>query len=335
MVTFNPDQLSESEIRTAISGAASSAQARSRRTRGRRGLPVTLGLMGVLLTVGKADPGSVQLHHIHGLAVDPGDAATVYIATHAGLVKGSRDKDWQFVGDDRSDFMGFTVHPAVPGLMVASGHPAEGSHSPSPRGVIVSRDGGRTWRPLTLEGVADFHALTLSPADGDTLYGWNVGRNPGLYRVSLRDGTWRRMEARGLEEVFTLSTHPRERETLAAGTRSGLLVSRDGGQSWDRLGNALGGVPVTAVAFHPENPQILLAYAVRPELGLIQSVDGGLSWTSIGLFLGREDAVSHCAFHRAPGSIYLATFGSDIYRTADGGRRWLRLIQRGRPVQSR
>lgn len=312
-----------------------SVRASGMRTRGFRRVAFALAILVVLLAVGKAEPEGLQLHHIHGLAVDPGNPAVVYIATHAGLVKGIDDKDWQFVGGDRSDFMGFTVHPTVTGLMIASGHPAEGSHAPNPRGAIVSRDGGRTWRALTLEGVADFHALTLSPADGDTLYGWNVGRNPGLYRVSLLDGTWRRMEARGLEEVFTLSTHPRERETLAAGTRSGLLVSRDGGQSWDRLGNALGGVPVTAVAFHPENPQILLAYAVRPELGLVQSVDGGLSWTSIGLFLGREDAVSHIAFHRAPGSIYLATFGSDIYRTADGGRRWLRLIQRGRPVQSR
>jgi photosystem II stability/assembly factor-like uncharacterized protein len=285
--------------------------------------------------VEQTEPGGLQLHHIHGLAVDPGDAAIVYIATHAGLVKGTGDTDWQFVGDDRSDFMGFTVHPMVPGLMVASGHPAEGSQAPNPRGLMVSRDGGRTWRPLTLEGIADFHALTLSRADGDTLYGWNVGRNPGLYRVSLRTGTWRRVDARGLGEVYALSAHPRERETVVAGTRSGLLVSRDGGQSWDSLGTALRGVTVTAVAFHPETLQVLVAYAVHPELGLVQSLDGGLTWTSLGWFLGRDDAVSHVAFSRAASTIYLATFSSDVYRSADGGRRWQRLIHRGQPVQSR
>jgi len=301
---------------------------------GIRRLPFVSVVLGVLLVVWKAEPGGLQLHHIHGLAVDPRDAAIVYIATHAGLVKGTQDKDWQFVGDDRSDFMGFTIHPTVPGLMVASGHPAEGSYSPNPRGVIVSRDGGRTWRPLTLEGAADFHALTLSRADGDTLYGWNVGSNPGLYRVSLRNGTWKRVEARGLGEVFSLAAHPRERETVVAGTRSGLLVSRDSGQSWVPLGSTVRGVPVTAVAFNPENPQVLLAYAVRPELGLVQSVDGGLSWAALGLFLGREDAVSHVAFSRPPSTIYLATFSSDIYRS-DAAGSWQRLIQRGRPVQSR
>lgn len=310
-----------------------SAQAPRRRARGIRGLAFALALLGVLLAVEQTEPGGLQLHHIHGLAVDPGDVASIYIATHAGLVKGTHAKDWQFVGDDRSDFMGFTVHPTVPGLMVASGHPAEGSEARNPRGLVVSRDGGRTWRPLTLEGLADFHALTLSRADGDTLYGWNVGRNPGLYRVSLRNGTWRRVEGRGLGEVYSLDAHPTERESVVAGTRSGLLASRDGGQSWDSLGDALRGVPVTAVAFHPENPRILVAYAVRPELGLVRSLDGGLTWASLGLFLGKEDAVSHIAFHPSPETIYLATFSSDVYRSADKDRRWQRLIQRGRPVQ--
>ncbi len=291
--------------------------------------------LGVLLAVGTAEPAALQLHHIHGLAVDPADPAVVYIATHAGLVKGVQDREWQFVGDDRSDFMGFTGHPTVPGLMVASGHPAEDSHGPNPRGVIVSRDGGRTWRPLALEGVADFHVLTLSRTDGDTLYGWNVVRNPGLYRVSRRNGGWKRLEARGLTDVFSLAAHPTERDTLLAGTRFGLLASRDGGQSWADLGSALRGVPVTAIAFHPEKPEALMAYAVHPELGLIQSRDGGRTWASLGMFLGREDAVSHIAFHRAPGRIYLATFGSDLYRSTDGGRRWEHLFERGRPVQSR
>lgn len=292
-------------------------------------------VLWVVLAVATAEPGDLQLHHIHGLAIDPGEPATLYIATHAGLVKGTHETGWQFVGDDRSDLMGFTVHPMVPGLVVASGHPAEGSHSPNPRGVIVSRDGGRTWRSVSLEGVADFHTLALSRADGDTLYGWNVGRNPGLYRVSLRNGTWRRVESHGLAEVYSLGAHPVERETVVAGTRNGLLISRDGGQSWDHLGSALRGVPVTAVAFGPENPQVILTYAVHPELGLIKSADGGLTWAPLGLFLGREDAVSHIAVSLAPGRIYLATFSSDVYRSFDGDRRWQRLIQRGQPVQNR
>lgn len=290
--------------------------------------------VGFLLAVARSGTG-LELHHIHGLATDPAEAGVIYIATHAGLVRGTAEGDWQFVGADRSDFMGFTVHPGVAGLMVASGHPAPGAPGPNPRGVILSRDGGRSWQPVTLEGIADFHALALSPADGDTLYGWNVARDPGLYRVSLRNGAWRRIEARGLSEVFSLSAHPRERETVMAGTRSGLMVSRDGGRSWEYLGSALRGVPVTATAFHPEEPQVLLAYAVHPQMGLMRSADGGRTWGSLGLFLGKDDAVSHIAVARGAGAIYAASFASSLYRWAAPDGRWAPLFQHGRPVRSR
>ena len=297
------------------------------------GIPSLSLALAVLFAVGTVNAADLQLHHIHGLALTPGEPVTLYIATHAGLVKGTNDRDWQFVGDDRADFMGFTVHSTVPGLMVASGHPAEGSHGPNPRGIIVSRDAGRTWRPLALEGRADFHALTLSGADGDTLYGWNVGSNPGLYRVSLQNGTWSPVEARGLGEVYALSAHPTERDTVVAGTRSGLLVSRDGGRSWEPLAGALQGVQVTAVAFGSESPPMLYAYAVHEELGLVKSPDGA-TWIPTGVFLGRADAVSHIVVHRT-GTVYLATFRSHISRSTDGGRSWAPLFQQGRPVQSR
>lgn len=66
-----------------------SAQAPRRQARGIRGLAFALALLGVLLAVEQTEPGGLQLHHIHGLAVDPGDVASIYIATHAGLVKGT------------------------------------------------------------------------------------------------------------------------------------------------------------------------------------------------------------------------------------------------------
>ncbi len=214
-----------------------------------------------------------QLHHIHGLAVDPRHPGILYIATHGGLVRFVEGKRWELVGEERSDFMGFTLHPARQGIMYASGHPADSARRPNPMGVIVSRDGGQSWQPLALAGIVDFHAMTLSPME-EALYGWNVAGTPGLYRVSTKDGTWTRIEARGLRDVFSLATHPAQRETLLAGTRSGLLLSQDGGQSWAPLHPTLAGVPVTVAVYHPRDPQILYAYAAGEGLGVLRS-DGG------------------------------------------------------------
>jgi hypothetical protein len=273
-----------------------------------------------------------QLHHIHGLAVHPRAPHILYIATHHGLVRLVEGEPWELVGEDRSDFMGFTLDPTQAAVMYASGHPFGSAHGPNPMGVIVSRDGGQTWQPLALEGAADMHAMALS-ADGMLLYGWNVMGSPGLYQISTKDGTWTRREAASLQHVFSLATHPQRQETLLAGSRSGLLQSRDGGRSWAPLSPPVAGVPVTAAVYHPRDPQLLYAYAARPNLGLVKSTDGGQTWTSMGFFRGEKDGVAVLAVAPQEGErLYLSTFTSDLYRSVDGGKSWKLLAKRGKPV---
>jgi photosystem II stability/assembly factor-like uncharacterized protein len=275
-----------------------------------------------------------QLHHIHGLAVDPRTPGILYIATHGGLVRFVEGKRWEMVGEERSDFMGFTLHPAQQGIMYASGHPAHSAHRPNPMGVIVSRDGGQSWQPLALAGLVDFHAMTLSPMQ-EVLYGWNVTGTPGLYRVSTSDGTWTRIEARGLRDIFSVAAHPAQRETLLAGTKSGLVLSQDGGQSWTPLHPTLAGVPVTVAVYHPRDPQILYAYAVGEGLGVLRSDDSGKTWTPMGLFLGAKDAAAVLAVSPGPSEeLYLSSFSSDLYRSTDGGKSWTLLAKQGKPVGS-
>ena len=274
-----------------------------------------------------------QFHHIHGLAVDPHDPTIVYIATHGGLVRLVEGQRWEYVGDARSDLMGFTVHPSERGVMFVSGHPDHSSRLPNPLGVMVSRDEGQSYQPLALAGKVDLHAMTMS-ADGHTLYGWNITGSPGFYRISARDGTWARVDATGLRDVFSLAAHPQRPDTLIAGTRGGLLVSRDRGQTWSPISGALSGIPVTAVAYHPKDPRVLYAYAARPGLGVIRSDDEGQHWKALGLFLGEKDAANVFAIspHR-PEIIYVSSFASDLYLSKDGGERWQALANKGRPVK--
>jgi len=274
-----------------------------------------------------------QLHHIHGLAVDPQDPTILYVATHGGLVRVVDGQRWEYVGDGRSDLMGFTVHRSERGVMYVSGHPDLSSHLPNPIGVMVSRDGGQSWQPLALAGKVDLHAMTIG-ADGKTLYGWNVTGSPGLYRISVRDSAWARVDATGLQDVFSLAAHPTQPSALLAGTRAGLLISMDGGRTWSPISGALSGIVVTAVAYHPKNPRTLYAYAARPDLGLIKSEDGGEQWKGLGFFLGEKDAVNVFAISpHNPKMIYVSTFTSDLYRSEDGGQRWEPLAKQGRPVK--
>lgn len=304
---------------------------------------IAVGLVGVMafggLGVGQLASAPkftpvTQLHHIHGLAVDPEDPRILYIATHNGLIRLVGERQWELVGEDRSDLMGFTLDPGNRGVMYASGHPDHPGRGPNPLGVRVSRDRGQTWHPLALGGRVDFHAMTLSPGEG-ALYGWNGMGVPGLYRIMVQNGAWARVETIGLQVVFSLAAHPLKRGTLLAGTRAGLLVSQDGGRTWTEvaLGAPLTRVPVTAVAYHPKDPRFLYAYAVQPMLGFLRSRDGGRTWAKTGFFLGDQDAVAIIAPSPSePEVLYISTFTSDLYKSTDGGKRWQPLAKQGRPT---
>ena len=182
----------------------------------------------LLAAVASAQPAEV--HHIHGLAFDRRDPTILYIATHTGLVRIGGDGVPASASVQAFDFMGFTAHPSDPALMFASGHPDVPTYHRervAHLGLLQSRDGGRTWQSVALSGRADFHALTYGPAEGGVLFGWTAVEGPALDRIPV--GSWRaeRLLAPGLSEVLSLAASPDPKGRLLAGTRTGLLESRD------------------------------------------------------------------------------------------------------------
>jgi hypothetical protein len=273
-----------------------------------------------------------DLHHVHALTVDRRSPDALYLATHTGLVRLQPGKMPEWIGAQRFDLMGFTAHPSDPALLWASGHPDPETHKRegvANLGLIGSRDGGRTWQPLALRGEADFHAMTWSGRDGGTLYAWNAAGEGGLYRISTKTGKAVRVAARGLAiEVYALSASPDASGALFAGTREGLRVSRDSGESWTPVTGLAPG-PVSAVAHHTAEPRTVFAYLHARDAGLLRSRDGGTTWQRVG-FLSSSDAPV-VALAAGPGErVALATSTTDVLRSKDGGSTWEKLLDRGR-----
>jgi hypothetical protein len=156
----------------------------------------------------------------------------------------------------------------------------------------MSRNGGRTWLSVSLKGETDFHALTWSPRDGGQLYGWSVAGQPALYRVSAATGSAQRLPGRGLSGVLALSAGPDPAGPLLAGTRTGLLVSRDAGVSWEPDAAVPAGAVVTAVAHRATDAKLVYAYFARSGGGRLgRSGDGGNTWELIGLPMDPSAAV--------------------------------------------
>lgn len=203
----------------------------SRRTTVAHALLTLAGLLTLGPTAaGQLPPLPQEIHHIHGLAVDRRDPEVLHIATHTGLVRLRPGVEPEWIGS--FDLMGFTAHPQNPNLVYASGHPDLATYRAQKvgnLGLLASHDGGRTWRSVALKGDADFHALAYSPRDGGQLYGWSVAGQPGLHRISAVSWTAAPVAARGLGDVLSLAASPDPAGPLLAGTKAGLMTSRDGG----------------------------------------------------------------------------------------------------------
>ncbi len=249
-----------------------------------------------------SDPGPV---HVHGLGENPKDGA-LFIATHTGLFRlASPDGKAERIADRYQDTMGFTV--AGPDRFLGSGHPDGREGLPPFLGLIESSDAGETWRPISLQGAADFHVLE---ARDDHVYGYgsDFDTRQELFLVSADGGhTWRERSAP--EPLLALAIDPEDpRKAVAAGER-GIHVTVDAGRSWRPLGE-----PVAGLSW-PKKDRL---YSVDAQGEVRVSEDGGQGWSLRGHADGEP-----AAFEAAgPNELYVALHDGRIKRSSDGGRSW-------------
>lgn len=239
------------------------------------------------------DPG---VAHVHGLGVDPADGM-LYAATHYGLFRVPDKGTAVRVAGRFQDTMGFTV--AGPGDFLGSGHPDPKEQGLPPRlGLIESTDRGETWKPLSLSGETDFHALH---AVSGSVYGWDSGS--GRLMVSTDRRSWQTRSTVGLLDFAVSPTDPQE---ILATTQQGLARSADGGRTFSASG------PLLAYLAWPTAADL---WAVSPDGAVSHSADAGRTWEPRGKLPGQPQALAVVA-----DVIYAAVAGDGIYLSSDGGR---------------
>jgi Photosynthesis system II assembly factor YCF48 len=292
------------------------------------------GFAIVLLTVtlASAQPEPVAAHHIHGLSFDPREPGALLVATHTGLVRVRLGANPEWVGANRFDLMGFTALPGDPGTLYASGHPdlvtyrREGHGN---LGLLVSRDGGRTWEGVALKGQTDFHALTYSLSGGGELFGWSVAEQTGLHRISAKTWAAERLPAQGLKDVLALAASHDLPGRVLAGTQAGLLLSQDRGMTWRPVAGIPRDAPVTAAAYSPAEKGRVYAYVARAGYGLMRSDDAGATWRPTDLAAKPNEPVIAIALGSAS-KVAVATTAASVSVSDDDGRLWRLVLDRGR-----
>lgn len=290
------------------------------------GFVIILITLGFVLSSSEKDNSNQQttsksltpvnsITHAHGLAVDVADTSKVYIATHHGLLVLQNDKDLYQVGDKKDDYMGFSPHPSESKVFFTSGHPSFGGNL----GFQKSEDGGLSWRKVSngLEGPVDFHAMTVSPANPNLIYGWYRGK---LQRSSDDGSNWETFPTNFV--IISLIADPKDENVVYATTPQGqgILVSKNKGQDWQPLSEELQGGIVSSLAIHPQDSQSMFSFSEK--LKLARSSDGGKTWQKMKESFNGEEVLFIVFARQNPSLVYALTHTNSVYKSTDNGNIW-------------
>lgn len=249
------------------------------------------------------------------MAIDPTDSDILYVATHFGLFRSDGDDGWTAVTKNPFDMMGFTMHPSDPKIMYASGHPRMGGLL----GFAQSTNGGQDWDVIALDGQVDFHAMTVSLAQPETIWGYFRG---GLRRSEDAGQSWAGASA-SPPQMSGMASGADNPDILFAAGPAGLHRSANGGDAFQPM--AAAGGAATVVATTKANPDLLVAYFESGGLG--QSLDGGATWQSLNQTFGGNDGAAAIAIDpQDPSTIYVGSYRALIRKTIDGGATWADIL---------
>jgi photosystem II stability/assembly factor-like uncharacterized protein len=175
----------------------------------------------------------------------------------------------------------------------------------------TSTDGGTSWTDLHPRGLPtlDIHGFAVDPRRASTLYAAVAGQ--GLYRSRDSGRSFSPISRDVGGNAMALAALPDGR-ILAGDLRQGLLVSRDGGGSWQRVLAAA----VIGLAVNPADPHRLLATGD----GIALSTDGGHAWRSV---LELPDGAGPVAWSKSePALAYAVGLDHHLYQTTDKGETW-------------
>jgi len=137
--------------------------------------------------------------------------------------------------------------------------------------VSLTRDGGKNWATVTpptsiMPEWIQINSLEASPHDAATaylaatMYKWDDNR-PYLYRTTDYGRTWKKITTGIPDGAFTrvIREDPNKQGLLYAGTETGMFVSFNGGDQWQSLQLNLPVVPITDLAVHKRERELIAA----------------------------------------------------------------------------
>ncbi len=173
----------------------------------------------------------------------------------------------------------------------------------------------------------DIRSLAVDPADPKVIF---AGSPKYIYRTADGGGLWKKVfTARGANEVRFLCISPLDSKEVYAATARGVWRSLDGGRRWKLFygGVGKGAKSVFCVAMEKSRPHrlwigtaegLVMADARKTDFKKAEGISGGPVYSI--LIAGDPES-----------SLYFAAADKGIYRSADGGDHWERVLAHADP----
>jgi photosystem II stability/assembly factor-like uncharacterized protein len=290
--------------------------------------------------------------HVHAIAVDPADRATVYAAASTGLHR-SRDQGltWTLLvpAERREQMWSVLIHPAEPRTILVG---------TAPLGIHRSDDGGETWRRLPTPAIAErmvgafpsrVMRLAAVPERPDTI--WAAMEVNGAMRSDDGGETWTDLSdplvelsrqphlssailtkdtAEGMLDVHALCVARSAPDAPVLALRMGLFRAERRGEAWADLGIGKHAAHLRygrdAVAA-PWDDQTLFACVADSSRGdegrLYKSADAGGAWTPFDLGAPVRSTMMAVALDPDdPKRIHCVARKGQAFDSDDGGASW-------------
>lgn len=239
---------------------------------------------------------------VQALRVDPNDSQ-LYAVTKLGLVSVPVQGPTIRLSEERRNLESIAV--MAPGHFLASGHTGDARSTDQAEhvnlGLIESTDGGRTWKAISKEGEAHFHALEYAHG---TLYAAEEASKS--FMVTRDNGaTW---ETRSPTAIDAFVVSPTDPDLILAVDDGGLMRSDNGGRSFTKIAPT----PVLRALSWPAGSATV--FAAGFDGAVYASTDAGATWTERGSVRGLNAGLAASDDKH----VYVASGGA-VYASADGG----------------
>ncbi|MEO7598544.1 MAG: YCF48-related protein [Opitutus sp.] len=191
-------------------------------------------------------------------------------------------------------------------------------YTASLNGVLLSKDGGESWRIATGWDMTEAKDISVDPNAPDHVY---VALPDGIAVSRDRGATWARKE-QGLPErgkyTQALQVDRTQAGRALAACEAGIYLTSNGAESWKRVFAAK--ATVTDVRQSPHNPKLWLSSTQND--GVLASNDGGLSWKKFEQ-LPSDEAFYNVGFDATnPQRYAVSSWTYGVMVTEDAGKTW-------------